>query len=89
MDGVAEEFIPKQNRQLLRKLSPDRCLLETPVPFQSARRDFDSERVITVRDTKDLWNMPVIFFLIILLRSSEWLLRRNWGVYKFALVPRL
>jgi hypothetical protein len=33
-----------------------------------------------VRDTKDLWNMPVIFFLILLLRSSEWLLRRKWGV---------
>jgi hypothetical protein len=39
-----------------------------------------SEAGITVRDTKDLWNMPIIFFLIILLRSSEWLLRRKWGV---------
>ena len=39
-----------------------------------------SEAGITVRDTKDLWNMPAIFLLILVLRSSEWLLRRKWGV---------
>jgi hypothetical protein len=39
-----------------------------------------SEAGITVRDTKELWNMPAIFLLILLLRSSEWLLRRKWGI---------
>ena len=29
---------------------------------------------------KDLWNMPAVFLLLLLLRSSEWLLRRRWGV---------
>ena len=39
-----------------------------------------SDAGITVRDTKDLWNMPVIFLVFLLLRFSEWLLRRKWGV---------
>jgi len=39
-----------------------------------------SEAGVTMRETKDLWNMPAIFLLILLLRSSEWLLRRKWGV---------
>ena len=33
-----------------------------------------------MRETKELWNMPMIFLLLILLRFSEWLLRRKWGV---------
>jgi hypothetical protein len=33
-----------------------------------------------MRQTKELWNMPAIFLLLILLRFSEWLLRRRWGV---------
>jgi hypothetical protein len=29
---------------------------------------------------KDLWNMPAIFLLLVVLRAAEWLLRRRWGV---------
>ena len=39
-----------------------------------------SEAGITIRETRDLWDMPVIFLLLLLLRSGEWLLRRKWGV---------
>jgi hypothetical protein len=39
-----------------------------------------SEAGITVRDTKDLWNMPIVFLVLLALRFSEWLLRRKWGV---------
>jgi hypothetical protein len=39
-----------------------------------------SEAGITVRDTKELWNMPIVFLLLLLLPSMEWLLRRKWGV---------
>ena len=35
---------------------------------------------ITVRETKDLWDMPIVFFLALLLPLTEWLLRRKWGV---------
>ena len=35
---------------------------------------------ITVRETRDLWDMPIIFLALLGLRSAEWLLRRKWGV---------
>ena len=38
------------------------------------------EAGITVRDAKELWNMPIVFLLLLLLPSTEWLLRRKWGV---------
>lgn len=82
MDGVAENFHTGQNRELLEKLSAqtggrywkpqDLSRLPSEISYSQAG--------ITVRDTKDLWNMPAVFFLILLLRSSEWLLRRKWGV---------
>jgi hypothetical protein len=33
-----------------------------------------------VRNTDELWNMPIIFFLLLALPAAEWLLRRKWGV---------
>jgi uncharacterized membrane protein len=81
-DGVAENFHTGQNRELLERLAsqtggrywrPDELSkLSSEIPY--------SEAGITVRETKELWNMPVIFLVILLLRFSEWLLRRKWGV---------
>jgi hypothetical protein len=39
-----------------------------------------SEAGITSRETKDLWDMPIVFLLALMIRSGEWLLRRKWGV---------
>jgi hypothetical protein len=39
-----------------------------------------SEAGITTRETKDIWDMPIVFLLALMLRSMEWLLRRKWGV---------
>ena len=39
-----------------------------------------SEAGITIRETKDLWNMPVIFLLAAIIRTTEWLLRRRWNM---------
>ena len=39
-----------------------------------------SEAGVTTRTTKDLWNMPAVFLLMLALRFGEWLLRRRWGV---------
>src|ERR1700736_6403538 len=82
MDGVAENFHTEQNRELLEKLSSQTGgRYWKPQELSKLPGEISySEAGITVRDTKDLWNMPIIFFLIILLRSSEWLLRRKWGV---------
>ena len=39
-----------------------------------------SDAGISVRDIKELWNMPVVFLWLLLLMAAEWLLRRKWGV---------
>ena len=81
-DGVAENFHLEQNRELLEKLSAQTGGRYYR-PDQAAKLGEDisySDAGITVRETKDLWDMPIVFFLALLLRSSEWLLRRKWGV---------
>jgi len=81
-NGVAENFHVTQNRELLEKLAD-----ETGGHYYPANRasrlleDISySEAGITTRETKDLWDMPVVFLAALLLRGSEWLLRRKWGV---------
>jgi uncharacterized membrane protein len=81
-DGVAENFHTSQNRELLEKLSEqtggryynpgDASKLASEISY--------SEAGITTRETRDLWDMPVLFLLVLSLRASEWLLRRRWGV---------
>ena len=82
MDGVAENFHVEQNRDLLERLAAqtggqywkpsDLGQLAGRIPF--------SEAGVTVRETKDLWNLPLIFLVLVLLRFSEWWLRRKWGI---------
>jgi hypothetical protein len=33
---------------------------------------------ITERDIRPLWDAPLIFLLLLLLKAAEWLLRRRW-----------
>jgi uncharacterized membrane protein len=82
MDGVAENFHTEQNRELLQKLSAETGgRYWTPQELSKLPGEISySEAGITVRDTKELWNMPIVFFLLLLLPSMEWLLRRKWGV---------
>jgi len=82
IDGVAENFHPTQNRELLQKLAsetggrywrPDELgRLPNEISYSDAG--------ISVRDIKELWNMPVVFLWLLLLMAAEWLLRRKWGV---------
>ncbi len=81
-DGIAESFGSEQNKELLEKLSS-----QTGGVYYSAAnasklaKDVSySEAGITVREAKDLWNLPIVFFMILLLRATEWMLRRKWGV---------
>lgn len=81
-DGVAENFGAEQNRELLEKLAAEtggkyykvNALSKLPEEISY------SEAGITVRETKDLWDMPAVFLAILLMRGAEWLLRRRWGV---------
>ena len=82
MDGVAENFHTEQNRDLLERLAnqtggqywkpADLGKLASAIPF--------SEAGVTMRETKDLWNLPLVFLVLLLLRFSEWWLRRKWGI---------
>jgi hypothetical protein len=82
VDGVAENFHTEQNRPLLERLaSQTGGRYWQPQELSRLPNEISySEAGITIRDTKELWNMPAIFLLILLLRSSEWLLRRKWGI---------
>jgi uncharacterized membrane protein len=82
IDGVAESFHTTQNRELLEKLAsetggrywkPDEL---TRLPNEISYSDAG----ISVRDIKELWNMPIVFLWLLLLMAAEWLLRRKWGV---------
>jgi uncharacterized membrane protein len=82
MDGIAENFHTEQNQELLERLATqtggqywkpaDLGKLAASIPF--------SEAGVTMRETKDLWNLPLVFLLLLLLRFSEWWLRRKWGI---------
>lgn len=81
-DGLAENFHTAQNVELLTKLAEgtggrywkpaDVAKLPEEITYSDAG--------ITVRETRDLWNMPVVFLALFGLRAAEWLLRRRWGI---------
>jgi uncharacterized membrane protein len=81
-DGVAENFHTEQNRALLEQLASETGgRYWTPSDLMNLPRDISySEAGISVRSTKELWNLPVVFFVLLGLPATEWLLRRKWGV---------
>ncbi|HZS55014.1 MAG TPA: glutamine amidotransferase [Bryobacteraceae bacterium] len=81
-NGVAENFHREQNRELLQKLAEEtggRYYKPTEVGRVPQEISY-SEAGITAHETKDLWDMPVVFLAILILKGTEWLLRRKWGV---------
>jgi hypothetical protein len=81
-NGVAENFHTEQNRTLLENLST-RTGGKYWQPEELAKLPNEisySPAGISVRDTKELWNMPIVFLILLALIASEWLLRRKWGV---------
>jgi hypothetical protein len=82
MDGVAENFHTEQNRELLEHLAAqtggqywkpaELSKLAGAIPF--------SEAGVSMRETKDLWDLPLVFLVLLALRFSEWWLRRKWGI---------
>ncbi len=81
-DGVAENFHTEQNRHLLEQLSSDTGgRYWKPSQLNDLPRDISySEAGISVHNTKELWDMPIVFLLLLGLPIGEWLLRRKWGV---------
>jgi len=81
-DGVAENFHTGQNRQLLEQLAQQTGgRYWKPSDLKNLPRDISySQAGISVRNTDELWNMPIVFLLLLGLPAFEWLLRRKWGV---------
>lgn len=82
IDGVAESFHTEQNRELLEKLASEtggRYWRPADVSRLPSEISY-SDAGITTRETKDLWNMPIVFLLVLGLVASEWLFRRKWGI---------
>ncbi len=81
-DGVAENFNAAQNKDLLTRLAADTG--GNYYTAANAKRLDDeiavSEAGISGHDSLDIWDMPALFLLLILIRGAEWLLRRKWGV---------
>lgn len=80
-DGVAEHFRLEQNRELLRNLAEQTGgEYYAPSTIDSLPEKITySSAGITTRETRDLWNMPIVFLLVLGLRGAEWVLRRKWG----------
>jgi uncharacterized membrane protein len=81
-DGIAENFQTAQNRRLLEQLSQATGGRSwQPSDLKNLPRDISySEAGISVRSTKELWDMPIVFVFLLGLPIGEWLLRRKWGV---------
>ncbi|HEX6994054.1 MAG TPA: hypothetical protein VF339_07880 [Gammaproteobacteria bacterium] len=80
-DGVAEHFHVEQNRALLERIAnatggtyfalADAAKIPEVVRF--------SEAGLVERQVLDLWNMPIVFVVLLLLKGTEWILRLLWG----------
>jgi uncharacterized membrane protein len=80
-DGLIEHYRVQQNRPLLERLAAatggsyfavrDVSRLPEAVSFSDAGS--------VERQVLDLWNMPIVFLLLLLLKAGEWLLRLYWG----------
>jgi hypothetical protein len=78
---VAEHFQIQQNRPLLESIADltggqyfaldDLAALPEAIQFSDAG--------ILETQILDLWNMPIVFLSLILLKAGEWLLRLFWG----------
>ncbi len=81
-DGVQENFHTEANRSLLDQLAKQTGgRAWTGGNLKDLPRDISySEAGISVRSIKELWNMPIVFLLLLGLPIAEWLLRRKWGV---------
>jgi uncharacterized membrane protein len=80
-DGVAEHFATQQHRAVLERLAAmtggrywplaDLDGLAAAIPYSKAG--------VIERQTLDLWNLPIVFLVLLALKLGEWLLRLRRG----------
>jgi uncharacterized membrane protein len=80
-DGVLEQFSSWQHRPMLTRIAHDTggryWSLDDLEGLPEAIRY--SRAGMVERQTLDLWNIPLLFLLLAMLKSGEWLLRRYWS----------
>jgi uncharacterized membrane protein len=80
-DGVLEQFSSWQHRPMLERVAHDtggrywtlKDLDGLPEAIRYSRAG------MVERQTLDLWNIPLAFLLLAMLKSGEWMLRRHWS----------
>ncbi|MDY0067410.1 MAG: hypothetical protein RBS02_13600 [Steroidobacteraceae bacterium] len=80
-DGVAEHFGVRQHRDVLERIAAvsggrywsldELDSLAAAIPYSRAG--------VVERQTLDLWNLPIVFLMLLALKLAEWLLRLRWG----------
>ncbi len=80
-DGLLEHYGVRQNRPVLERIASvtggrywkltDLDQLAAAIPYSRAG--------IVERQTLDLWNLPIVFLALLVLKLGEWLLRLRWG----------
>lgn len=80
-DGTLEHFGARQNRPVLERIAAmtggrywrleDLGDLAAAIPYSKAG--------IVERQTLDLWNLPIVFVVLLALKMGEWLMRLSWG----------
>jgi hypothetical protein len=80
-DGVAEHFAAHQHRALLERIAAatggrywtldELAGLAAAIPYSKAG--------VVQRLTLELWNLPIVFIALLLLKLAEWLVRLKWG----------
>ena len=80
-DGVAEHFATHQHRAVLERLAAmtgGRYWPLAELEGLAAAIPYSKAGVIE-RQTLDLWNLPIVFLVLLALKLGEWLLRLRWG----------
>src|SRR5690606_20859213 len=80
-DGVAERFATHRHRAVLERLAQmtggrywtldDLDDLAAAIPYSKAG--------VIERRTLELWNLPIVFLVLLALKLAEWGLRLKWG----------
>lgn len=80
-EGVAERFAAHQHRAVLERLAEmtggrywtldDLAGLAAAIPYSKAG--------VVERRTLELWNLPIVFLVLLALKLAEWAIRLKWG----------
>ena len=82
LDGLAESFHTQQNREMLTRIATLTAgRYWRPQELARLADEIDlSGAGISARENRELWDMPLVFLLLLGLPLTEWGLRRLWGV---------